>query len=1077
MIGGARVSARATPEQVGGRILVAVHFCFFLSGATGLLYQVLWVRMLGLVFGHTVFAITTVLAAFMGGLGLGSYVLGRFVDRQKHVLGLYGILEAAIGLYVLATPLLFSGAELLYIKLNRGLQLSFYTFSVAQFVLIFLILLVPTTLMGGTLPVLTRFFVREVHSLGRRVGFLYALNTFGAVLGAYLTGFHLIHTVGVAATLQMGATLNVGIGVLVLVFEKHLARLGLPSPVDGPPSQQGGRESPTRSPEPARFAILLIVVGFGLSGAASMIYEVAWTRALALVIGSSTYAFSTMLVAFLTGLALGSSLFARAARRFAVTPLSFALLQLGIGLGALLLMPLFEKMPEFFLAAFRFSSSPGFIRTVQFLLSFVAMLLPTLFMGGTFPCVAQIAARGAHRVGYDVGAVYSVNTAGAIGGTIAAGFLLIPLLGLHTTIKIAAALNLGLATVLSLVSGRGWVKNTSAALSLAALLPLYLFREWDARVMSSGVSIYAQRFLSTLERMSFRETVSPWEILFYKDGISSSVSIHKSGRNVTLRVNGKADASNGRDMHTQLMSGHIPLLLHPEPKNVLVIGLGSGVTVGAVAQHPVAEIDAIEIEPAVAEASRFFVEENRDVLKDPRVRLAIADGRNFILSTDKVYDVIISEPSNPWIGGIGNLFSLEFYQIVAGRLAPNGIICQWIQGYNLFPQDLRMVVKTLRTVFPHSTIWNTSPGDYLLIGSRVPLSLDSARLQDRYEALPTLREDMDRLGLRSSLSLLADFVLGEEDTAQYGDPARLNTDDLPLLEFSAPNSLYADTVALNASVMEGFKTAEFPPGRGLDASTLGSARFRYDLGVAFVEKGKPERAREEFDKALRVNPRHVPALLERGKIFLALRLPLKALEDFTAAAAISPTEAEAHAQLAMVYRGQGMPGQAERFLRKAVELQPRNARYHTLLADFYRVEGKFRQALPYHLAALKSHPEDVALLEGAAFSYREVGRHDEAVATLKRALTLDERNAHLHFRLGEVYARMKQYDGAVREFGEAVRLNPLLAAAYTEMGRLHLLRREPGKAIDAWEKALRLEPSNGALRRQLEALYALEGPS
>mgnify|MGYP001614465903 CR=1 FL=1 len=383
-----------------------------------------------------------------------------------------------------------------------------------------------------------------------------------------------------------------------------------------------------------------------------------------------------------------------------------------------------------------------------------------------------------------------------------------------------------------------------------------------------------------------------------------------------------------------------------------------------------------------------------------------------------------------------------------------------------------MVIKTLRTVFPHTTIWNTSPGDYLLIGSRAPLSLDYTSLENRYKALATLREDMARVGLRSSLALLADFVLGEEDTARYADRAWLNTDDLPLLEFSAPNSLYADTIALNASVMGGFKTAEFPPGRGLDPSAIGSAQFRYDLGVAFVENGKPERARGEFDKALRVNPRHVPSLLERGKILLAMRLPLKAQEDFTTAIAISPREAGAYAQLALLYQGQRMPAQAERYLRKAVDLEPGNARYHTLLGDLYRAEKKFQQALPHYLAALKTSPEEVALLEALAFSYREVGRYDEAITTLKRALTLDERNPHLHFRLGEIYARVKQYDVAAQAFREAARLNPLLPAAYVELGRLHLLWKEQGKAVDAWERALRLDPSNVSLRRQLEDLYA-----
>jgi spermidine synthase len=1072
MIRGSKVLGRATPERAARRILIAVYVCFFLSGATGLLFQVLWVRMLGLVFGHTVFAITTVLAAFMGGLGLGSYLFGRIVDREQRVLRLYGLLEAAIGLCALATPLLFAGAERLYIMLNRAFHLSFYSFSFAQFVLIFLILLVPTTLMGATLPVLSRFFVREIRSLGNRVGLLYAVNTFGAVLGAALTGFYLIPMVGVTAALRMGAALNLGIGVLILVFEKHLARLGSLSPVDEVPPKQRASESSAGNPEPARIGILLTVAGFGLSGAASMIYEVAWTRALALVVGSSTYAFTTMLVAFLTGLALGSALFARAARRFRVTPLSFALLQLGIGLPALLLLPLFEQMPELFLTGFRFSFSPASIRTMQFLFSFAAMLVPTLFMGATFPCAAQIAARGTHRVGYDVGTVYSVNTAGAIGGTIVAGFLLIPLLGVHTTIKIAVALNLSVAAVLSLVSGKGWVHNTSAALSLAAFLPLFVFREWDARVMSSGVSIYAPRFLPNLERASLQELLTPGEILFYKDGISSTVSVQKSERTLILKVNGKADASTGADMHTQLMLGHLPLLLHPAPQRVLVIGLGSGVTVGAVAQHPVTEIDAIEIEPAVAEASRFFAKENRSALDDPRVRLTIADGRNFILSTNKRYDVIISEPSNPWIGGIGNLFSLEFYEIVAGRLARDGIICQWIHGYNLLPQDLRMVVKTLRAVFPHTTIWTASPSDYLLIGSRVPVSLDYERLEQRYKTLPTLREDLARIGLRSPLALVADFVLGEEDTARYAARARLNTDDLPLLEFSAPKSLYTDTVALNASVMEGYKTAALPPGKGPDASTLASAQFRYDLGVAFAARGQSERARAEFDQALRIDPRHVPSLLNRGKILLAMQLPWRAQEDFAAAVAVSPGEAEAYALLGGAYQGQRMPAQTERYLRKAGDLAPGSARYQTLLADFYRTERKFQQAVPHYLAALAASPEDVALLDGLALSYRELGRYDEAVATVKRGLEVDGRNAHLHFHLGETYARAKHFDAAALAFGEAARLNPMHAPAQVELGRLHLLRREHGKAIEAWERALRLDPSNISLRRWLEDLYA-----
>jgi spermidine synthase len=818
--------------------------------------------------------------------------------------------------------------------------------------------------------------------------------------------------------------------------------------------------------------VVLTVIGFGISGAASMIYEVAWTRALALIIGSSTYAFSTMLVAFLTGLALGSFLFARAARRLAVTPLTFGLLQLGVGLAALLLIPVFEEMPEWFLAAFRVSSAATFIRVVQFAISLAAMLVPTILIGGTFPCAAQVAARAPSRVGHDVGAVYSINTVGAIVGTVLGGFLLIPLLGLSATIKVAIGLNLGVAAVLCLVTGRGWTRTAGMTVAVAAWLALLLIQPWDPRVMSSGISIYAERFLPGAGKWSLRQAVGGSDLLFYKDGLSATVSVHRLGASVTLRVNGKADASNSGDMHTQLMSGHIPLLHHPAPKTVLVIGLGSGVTVGAVAQYPVAHIDAVEIEPAVAEAARFFQTENRGVLNDKRVHLAITDGRNFVQNADRAYDVIISEPSNPWIGGIGSLFSMEFYRLAARRLARDGIICQWVQGYNLFPDDLRMVVATLRTVFPHTTVWSTGPGDYLLVGSRVPLSLDYARLARLYKTVPALREDMARAGLASPLALLADFALSEDDTTRYADGALLNTDDLPLLEFSAPHSIYADTVALNASMMDSFKTLEAAPGPGLTPGALDSAGVRHDLGLAYAHKGRPQRAIEEFTKALRQEPRHVASLVERGRALAGLRVPLRAEADFRAAVTIDPRAHAAHAELGALYQAQGMPDLAERHLRKALDIDAQNPHYAALLAQLYRAGRRFELALAHYGKALEARPDDVRLLEGKALAFRELGRLQDAVSTLQLALALDSRNAQLHVYLGELYARMHQYGPATQALDRAAALNPLLPSCYIALGRIHLLQHAPARAIEAWEKALRLDPANVPLRREIQALYA-----
>jgi spermidine synthase len=1068
-------------QREARQIIAAVFVCFFFSGATGLIYEVLWTRLLGLVFGHTVFAITTVLSAFMAGLGLGSYLFGKIADRHAHPLRLYGTLEAGIGVYALLTPVLLSKAEAFYIPLYRSLELSFFAFSVAQFLLIFLILLVPTTLMGATLPVLSRFFVHDIAALGGQVGRLYAFNTFGAVLGTYLAGFHMIPTLGIRISLLLAAVGNIGIGALAVVFDRHLSQLGFQASVSSPPGGRGeGREAPLHlGPSAPRqsfpIGVWLAVIGLGISGAASMMYEVAWTRALALIIGSSTYAFSTMLVTFLTGLALGSYLFSRLAGRLRIDPFLFGNLQLGIGLTALAVTPFFDRMPEVFLWVFRISQSPGFMKVLQFTISALAMFLPTLFMGATFPCVAQIASREIQRVGQDVGRIYCINTGGAIAGTMLAGFLLIPTWGLQTTLKLAVSLNLCLALALFLASGEvlRWRRRAAALVPLLALAVLFVSPTWDARAMASGVHIYGRGFFGVLGKADFRQAVAAGDrLLFYKDGISATISVHRQGDLLYLRVNGKTDASNTIDMHTQLMLGHLPLLYRPDAKRALVIGLGSGVTAGAVALHPVNQLDVIEIEPAVGEGAAFFAKENRGVLKNPRVRLAVADGRNFLLASEGGYDVIISEPSNPWMRGIGNLFSLEFYELVARRLAPKGIVCQWIHVYSLFPEDLKMVINTFRSVFPHTAVWNTIRGDLLLIGGKEPLSLDFATLQSTYDSIPGLREDMRRLGFHSPLALLADFTLSEEDTAQFAQNGLLNTDDLPLLEFSAPNSLYLDTVDLNRRLLKAFKRQEFPPIAGLPEGLLRSPEFRRNLALAFWAKELPEDALAQFDEALRLDPRHAGSLAQRGRVHLRLNAVLKAEADFKAALRLDPRLVEAHDALAQLYRGQKMWGLAEEHLRKGVALRPKDTQHLGRLADLYLERERFSEAILQYRAALALAPQNSRLRGGLGMAYRGAARHGEALDSLHQALARDPENGFLQYQIGLTHVAARRFDDAATAFQAAALRDPMKPEPLLELGKVYALQGDKINALEAYRQALRLDPSNVTAFRVVEELAA-----
>lgn len=1074
-----RTGAALEGQREAGQIVAAVFLCFFLSGASGLIYEVLWTRLLGLVFGHTVFAITTVLSAFMAGLGLGSYLFGKIADRHPHPLRLYGILEAGIGVYALLTPMLLSKAEALYIPLYRSLELSFLAFSLAQFLLIFLILLVPTTLMGATLPVLSRFFVHEIASLGGQVGRLYAYNTFGAVLGTYLAGFQLLPTLGIRISLLLAAIVNIGIGALAVTFDRHLSQLT--GATTSEPARLSLRSSAppllgTSAPEPpAVAAVWLAVIGLGISGAASMMYEVAWTRALALIIGSSTYAFSTMLVTFLAGLAIGSYLFSRVAGRLSVNPFLFGALQLGIGLTALAVTPFFDRMPEVFLWAFRISQSPGFMKALQFTISALAMFLPTLFMGATFPCVAQIASHKIERVGHDVGRIYFVNTGGAIAGTMLAGFLLVPTWGLQTTLKLAVSLNLCLALGLFLVSTEvfRWRRGAAALVPLLALLVLFISPSWDARAMTSGVHIYGRGYFSLLGKTDFRRAMAVGDkLLFYKDGISATISVHGQGELRYLRVNGKTDASNANDMHTQVMSGHYPLFYRPDATRALVIGMGSGVTAGAVALHPVKQVDLIEIEPAVVEAGPFFAKENRDVLKNPRVRLTVADARNFLLATKETYDVIISEPSNPWMRGIGSLFSLEFYELVAKRLASKGIVCQWIHVYGLFPEDLKMVINTFRSVFPHTVVWNTIRGDLLLIGGKEPLSLDYAALQSTYESIPGLREDMRGLGYHSPLAVLADFILTEEDAAQFAQHALLNTDDLPLLEFSAPNSLYLDTVDLNRRLLNAFKREEFPPIVGMPDGLLRSPEFRRNLALAFWAKELPEDALTQLNEALRLDPRHAESLIQRGRISLRLNTILKAEADFKAALRLDPKLVEAHDALAQLYRGQKMWDLAEEHLRKGVALRPKDPQHLARLADLYLERERFSEAIPWYRAALALAPENPRIGGGLGMAYRGAARYGEALESLRQALSRDPDNGFLQYQIGLTHVAAKRFNEAAAAFQAAALKDPVKPEPHLELGKLYALQGDQPKALEAYRQALRLDPSNVTAFRAVEELAA-----
>ena len=782
-----------------GFVAPVIIFCFLLSGLSSLIYEVLWVRMLILIFGSTTFAISTVLTAFMGGLALGSFVFGRFIDRSRHPVPIYGALETGIGIYALLVPTIFSSLIPLYQWVWQTFHISFYLFSLMQFLLVTLVLIVPTTLMGATLPILSRYYSNREDRLGWTIGTLYAINTLGGILGTFLCGFFLLPALGVRMTTFLAASLNLLIGIVVLLVVKTREvreKVSFPAGKSIPPGSFAREEL-------SRAALRLVLVGFGLSGFASMVYEVTWSRVLAMILDSSTYAFTIMLTTFLVGIALGSFLMSQAADRLRRPLLAFILLEGAIGASAFMGLFLFAELPYLFLVLYRsFSDSLNLIFFSKFLLAFLVMFMPTLLIGALFPLVVRIYTSNIDRVGRSIGEVYSLNTVGCILGSFCGGFILVPLLGIQESILLAIGLNVLLASLLLLASPYG-LRTLKTPLVVAFSLGLLAMGlhvpKWNPSLMSSGVYMYV-RFVLDLDRRQLldRYTKDADPILFYKEGYTSTVSVHQSkgSENIYLKVNGKVEASTVGDMPTQVLLGQIPMLISPSHENVLVIGLGSGVTVGSVGTYPAKRITVVELEPAVVEASKHFSQVNYQILNDPRLRVMTYDARNYLLVTPEKFDVIISEPSNPWMAGVSNLFTREFFIMGSQKLKPAGVFCQWLQLYKISPENLRSILQTFHGIFPHLLVFQSSEYDLLILGSLEPLSIDPGKLRDHLSK-PRVKEDLGRIQVKSVRDILAHFVFGTREVPAFVQNAPINTDDNALLEFSTPRTLYIDTPEAN----------------------------------------------------------------------------------------------------------------------------------------------------------------------------------------------------------------------------------------------------------------------------------------
>jgi predicted membrane-bound spermidine synthase len=721
------------------------------SGAAALAYQTLWAKQLGLVVGVDVYAITTVVSAFFAGLALGGASFGARADRTSRPLRLYAGLELGIGLAGATTTVLLARLPAPYVAIERASGLVAWAIP-------FLIVMVPAVFMGGTLPALVRAAGPGAHAVSGTSGRLYAANTAGAVLGALATPLVLVPAFGVRGTGFAAAATNVALALVALLLDREVAP---------PPAERA----------PAEIDAPLALGLYAVAGGVALGYEVVWSQAVVQFVNTRAYAFAIVLAVYLTGLVLGSAVWARVADRVRRPWLAFGLLEAGAGMTALACfgllgtwLPQLQVTVQNALFA-RTGSLAAAVGGSMVVAPLALLFVPTLLLGAAFPAAARLAC-GAARIGRDVGAVTALNTAGGILGTLATGFLAVPWLGLRGSLA-------ALATTAVVVGGVAMVhgaERRGRAVVLAAAAAI--------ATVAAGVAIPRDRLAQLLV------ATRPGTLDAYEESAGGTVAVvtepwrPKSFHR--LYIHGVSNSNDGlmsrRYMRLQTL---IPLLIHQgESRSALVVGLGTGITCGTTLVYPALERRVcVELLPAVVRTVDRF-DGNYGVAHDPRIDLRIRDGRHELLRSEDTYDLITLEPPPPTAAGVVNLYSSDFYALCRSRLAPGGIMAQWFPLAQQTDSDARSLVRSFLDVFPYVTLWSTELHETLLVGSMIPQVLDAVPIAQRF-VIPSVQDALVEVGVVNPVAFLSTYLMDRQGLEAFAAGGLPTTDDQPRLEHAS----------------------------------------------------------------------------------------------------------------------------------------------------------------------------------------------------------------------------------------------------------------------------------------------------
>ena len=1060
-----------------------IYFLFFCSGLSGLIYQVVWVRVFGNVFGNTVYSASLVIAVFMLGLGVGSWVVGTWADRRyaarpESLLKTYGYFELAIGLMGLAISVLLphlgrvSALVSSYLRDPGG----WYVLSTASYLArgaIAIVLLAPITmLMGGTLTLLIRHLVGRDLEVGHwRIAVLYGVNTAGAALGCILTDFLLVPAAGLQGTQMFAVFFNIVAAAGAFGLAGALASGATPAPArkKKKPSISAVTAQTVPLSPPASSGLVWTSLALALSGFAAMGMEILWFRHFTLLLGEFRAVFSLLLTVILIGIGAGSLaggfLLRRIARPaqwlmvvqgffVASTLLGLAVASLGNIKDAAFANPAYRAAVGHMVAA-----APGvesdLARTLRELWFnarpiLLEVLIPALLMGLAFPLANAIIQRAERGVGRRAGILYLSNTVGAVCGSLAAGFLLLPVLGIQgsaTILTTAAALAVG-PLYLATDVGRALLGPSSSAASNKTRPTSPLAFAVSILVAGGAIGLWLRLPSNYLITGALELPMQHDRLLTLSEGVTEVIAItEEPGTGRTLFTNGHRMSSTAPLSQRYMRAfAHIPLLSADNPETVLVIGFGVGNTTQAATLHPsVRRVEVVDLSRHVLTHAGYFKNSNGDVLNDRRVAVYVNDGRQHLqMQRPGSYDLITLEPPPIAQAGVAALYSEEFYALAKTRLKMKGFLSQWLPAYQVPAASTLAMIRAFVDVFPQSVLVSGAEADLLLVGANDSrIEIDPARVANAMTNAPALRADLQRVDLGSVREIVGAFLASPQKLSAATRNSAPVTDDRPIQEYGV-RSLLTFGDGLPASVADVREVAAWCPkcfadgkpvplvqgldtylallGRAYSATPAEAARTRLLAeggtrrvdGSAYLGALVPESA--EMHNILG------SALADKGEFD-------RAIAEFREALRLEPDSASAHANLGLALASNQAPEEAVVHLRRSVQLDPGSGRAHYALAGILLAAGQYEGAIDELRASLRVTPDSVEIHEGLGIVLASQGKLDEAVDEFRATLRLRPISAGAHNNLGMALASQGKLDAAIDEFHQALALQPEFAEA------------------------------------------------